>query len=164
MSEIFQFPANDNCALGIDPVDLKYTLLNIQTDRGNLHGGRLLSMWRSATTTLWHIDAGEQGPSTPIISIGRRRAISVQNWAFQNLPFARPNPIKRSRGPLCVGAGLVAGGFQLGDSLLEHRSESSAIPSSIASYSRLSLASASAARLRNSQYWSFYNMRWGSFR
>jgi hypothetical protein len=22
-------------------------------------------VWRSATTTVWHIDAGERGPSTP---------------------------------------------------------------------------------------------------
>jgi hypothetical protein len=22
-------------------------------------------LWRSPTTTLWHIDAGERGPSTP---------------------------------------------------------------------------------------------------
>jgi ubiquinone/menaquinone biosynthesis C-methylase UbiE len=38
----------------------------IKADRGNLHGRRSLSLWRSSvTTTLWHIDAVEQGASTP---------------------------------------------------------------------------------------------------
>jgi hypothetical protein len=35
------------------------------TDGGNLHGGRLLTVWRSSTTTSWHSDAVQQGPSTP---------------------------------------------------------------------------------------------------
>jgi esterase/lipase superfamily enzyme len=60
-----QLPSNNNRADGVDTVNLKHSLRDIQTDRGNLHGGRFLSLWRSATTTLWHIDAGEQGPPTP---------------------------------------------------------------------------------------------------
>jgi hypothetical protein len=46
-------------------VDPKNTLRNIQANRGNFNGGLLLSLWRIATTTLRHIDTGEQGPSTP---------------------------------------------------------------------------------------------------
>jgi hypothetical protein len=42
-----QLLANDNRAGAIDAVDLKYSLRNIQTNRGNLHSGRLLSLWRS---------------------------------------------------------------------------------------------------------------------
>ncbi len=34
---------------------------------------------------------------------------------------ARPEPIERALGPLCVGAGLIADGLQLGHTLLEHR-------------------------------------------
>src|SRR5438034_1965943 len=34
---------------------------------------------------------------------------------------ARPQPIKRTRGPLCVGASLIADGLQLVHTLLEHR-------------------------------------------
>src|SRR5215471_5066065 len=56
-----QPPANDNLSIGVDTVDLEPVFREIQTDRGNLHGGRLLSLWRSQTTTLWHIDAGSGG-------------------------------------------------------------------------------------------------------
>src|SRR6202051_4615610 len=56
-----QLLANHCRAGGVDAVDLKDSLGDIQPDRANLHGGWLLSLWRSATTTLWHLDAGEQG-------------------------------------------------------------------------------------------------------
>src|SRR5215469_3912927 len=56
-----QPPANDNASIGVDAVDLEPVFGEIQTDGGNLHGGRLLSLWRSQTTTLWHIDAGSGG-------------------------------------------------------------------------------------------------------
>ena len=58
--------ANDRRAALRDAVHLKDILGKIKADRGNLHGGRSLSLWRSSvTTTLWHIDAVEQGASTP---------------------------------------------------------------------------------------------------
>jgi hypothetical protein len=35
-------------------------------------------LWRSPTTTLWHIDAGERGPSTPSrISVKKSRRRST---------------------------------------------------------------------------------------
>src|SRR6516162_3273892 len=37
------------------------------------------------------------------------------------LANARPKPIERTLGPLCVGPGLVADGPELGHALLEHR-------------------------------------------
>jgi hypothetical protein len=49
-------------------VNLEYVLREIDTHRGNLHGGRLLSLWRFfIDDTLWHIDADEQGASTPSV-------------------------------------------------------------------------------------------------
>ena len=51
--------------LSPSPWDLKPVLGEIKPDGGNMHGGRLLSSWRFPTTTLWHIDAGERGPSIP---------------------------------------------------------------------------------------------------
>src|SRR6516164_5387522 len=56
-----QPPANDDVSVCVDAVDLEPVFGEIQTDGGNLHGGRLLSLWRSLTTTLWHIDAGSGG-------------------------------------------------------------------------------------------------------
>jgi hypothetical protein len=38
-------------SIGIDAVNLEPVFGEIQTDGGNLHGGRLLSLWRSQTTT-----------------------------------------------------------------------------------------------------------------
>jgi hypothetical protein len=35
--------------------------------------------------------------------------------------IARSSPIERALGPLCVGAGLVADGLQLGHAFLEQR-------------------------------------------
>jgi hypothetical protein len=52
-------------SIGVDGLNLEPVFGEIQTDGRNLHGGRLLSLWRSQTTTLWHIDARERGPSTP---------------------------------------------------------------------------------------------------
>jgi len=46
-------------------MDLKHVLGQIQANGGNLYLGRLLSIVAFNTTTLWHFDAGEQGPSTP---------------------------------------------------------------------------------------------------
>ena len=68
-----QLPANDNRAFGIDPVNLKYTLRNIWADRGNLHGGRFQRGPRYGT-----LMPGEQGPSTPIIFIGRGAPEEIQ--------------------------------------------------------------------------------------
>jgi hypothetical protein len=61
---------------------LKDVLGQIQPYRGNLHVGRLLSIVTVNTTTLWHFDAGEQGPSTPSdsfdrLSVGLGPAIAV---------------------------------------------------------------------------------------
>src|SRR5271156_1050272 len=56
-----QPPANHDLSIYVDAVDLEPVFGEIQTDGGNLHGGRLLSLWRSQTTTLWHIDAGSGG-------------------------------------------------------------------------------------------------------
>jgi len=50
---------------GVDAVNLKPVLGKIETDRGNMHSGRLLSVVAFTDDTLWHIDAGERGPSTP---------------------------------------------------------------------------------------------------
>src|SRR5215471_871839 len=41
-----QPPANDNASIRVDAVDLEPVFGEIQTDGGNLHGGRLLSLWR----------------------------------------------------------------------------------------------------------------------
>src|SRR3974377_1603236 len=56
-----QLPADGNDAARIDAVHLEPVLGEVKADGGNLHGGRLLSLWRSQTTTLWHIDAGSGG-------------------------------------------------------------------------------------------------------
>jgi hypothetical protein len=83
-----QLLSNDDRADGGDAVDLKDSLGDIQTDRGNLHSGRLLSLWRSATTTLWHFDAGEQGPSTPSSSSAMARHFGI-HYGLQNRPVLR---------------------------------------------------------------------------
>jgi hypothetical protein len=64
-----QPPANDDVSICVDAVDLKPVFGEIQTDGGNLHGGRLLSLWRSQTTMLWHTDAGS-GAVHPIKIFG----------------------------------------------------------------------------------------------
>src|SRR5271170_6685737 len=56
-----QPPANDDVSIGVDAVDLEPVFGEIQTAGGNLHGGRLCSLWRSQTTTLWHIAAWSGG-------------------------------------------------------------------------------------------------------
>ena len=48
----------DDSALLIDTVDLEHVLGEVETNRDNLHGGRRSSLWRLATTTLWHCNAG----------------------------------------------------------------------------------------------------------
>jgi hypothetical protein len=57
--------AENNSARRVNRVHLEHALPKIETDGSNLHGGRLLSMWCSSTTTSWHSDAVRQGPSTP---------------------------------------------------------------------------------------------------
>jgi hypothetical protein len=55
---------------------LKHPLGGIETQRGDLHLGWLAAMCRSSTTTSWHINAVQSGPSRPINSTGpewRRR-------------------------------------------------------------------------------------------
>jgi hypothetical protein len=56
-----RYRPDNHLAAAIDAVDLELLLGEINTDRGNLHDGRLPSLWRFATTTLWHIDAGSGG-------------------------------------------------------------------------------------------------------
>jgi hypothetical protein len=51
-----QLPPNNHCAPGINPVNLKHVLRNIQPNRANLVHGRLL-LDESSTTSSWHIDA-----------------------------------------------------------------------------------------------------------
>ena len=46
---------------GNDAVGLEDALGEIQTDGGNLHGGRLLLEVASTTTILWRSDAGHRG-------------------------------------------------------------------------------------------------------
>jgi hypothetical protein len=62
-------------------MDLEPVFGEIRTDGGNLHGGRLLSLWRLQTTTLWHIDAASGGrpPHQDFRNFrtGRFRVISV---------------------------------------------------------------------------------------
>jgi len=60
-----QLASNDNLPRCINPMHLEDAFAKVETYRGNLHCGRLLSSWRSPTTTSWHIDAVQQGPSTP---------------------------------------------------------------------------------------------------
>jgi hypothetical protein len=38
---------------------------DVETNRDSVHGGQLLYIVASLTTTLWHINARERGPSTP---------------------------------------------------------------------------------------------------
>jgi hypothetical protein len=59
-----QPPTDNHRTIVRNPVDLKDVLREIKTDGANLHHGRFLS-FVAVTTTLWHIDAGKEGPSTP---------------------------------------------------------------------------------------------------
>src|ERR1051325_11147221 len=61
-----QLAPDHNPACRVDPMHLEHSFAKVETYRGNLHCGRLLSSWRSLTTTSWHIDAIQQGPSSPI--------------------------------------------------------------------------------------------------
>jgi hypothetical protein len=56
-----QLATDDDLAARVHAVHLEPVLSDIQTHGGNLHVGRLLSLWRSQTTTLWHTDAGSGG-------------------------------------------------------------------------------------------------------
>ncbi len=60
-----QWAADHDLSLGVDGTHLKHVPGQIQAYCGNLHLGRLLSLVAFNTTTIWHFDAGEQGPSTP---------------------------------------------------------------------------------------------------
>ncbi len=62
-----QAPADQDLPFVIHSVNLKDVLGQIQANRINLHLGRLLSNVAFTTTTMWHFDAGEQGPSTSSI-------------------------------------------------------------------------------------------------
>ena len=53
------------------------TGLSRSTDGGNLHGGRLLSVWRSATTTAWHIDAANRGRPPHQFEFWRRSSFNT---------------------------------------------------------------------------------------
>src|SRR4051812_25574389 len=66
-----QLLPQDNLTGCIYSMHLKYALAQIETQRGNLRHGRLPSLWRSSTTTSWHIDAVQSGPSTPSTSCAR---------------------------------------------------------------------------------------------
>ena len=52
----------------IDTVDLEHVLGEVETNRDTLHGGRRSSLWRLATTTLWHCNAGSEHIATPSVS------------------------------------------------------------------------------------------------
>jgi hypothetical protein len=41
----------DDTASGLNAVDLEHSLRKIKTNRGNLHGGRLVPLWRHPATT-----------------------------------------------------------------------------------------------------------------
>jgi hypothetical protein len=50
-----QFAANNDTSVGVDTVNLKNMLCEVNPDRRNLHGEWLLSMAAQKTTTLWQI-------------------------------------------------------------------------------------------------------------
>ena len=58
---------------GVNAVKLKPVLRKIETDRGNLHGGRLLSFVAFSDDPLWHIDAGERTVSSIRVAGSARR-------------------------------------------------------------------------------------------
>src|SRR4051794_28582881 len=60
-----QPPANDNVPIGVDAVDLEPVFGEIQTDGGNLHGGRLLSFVAFTDDHVVAHRCRERGPSTP---------------------------------------------------------------------------------------------------
>ena len=54
--------------------------------------------------------------------LGTHARASLPGECFESLRRdARPEPIQRTLGPLSVGAGLIADGLQLGNSVLQHR-------------------------------------------
>jgi len=61
------FSKCEGCAGGIYAVNLKSALRNIGAECGNPHGGWLLSLWRSSTTT--------QRSSPPMLARGLQIAI-----------------------------------------------------------------------------------------
>ena len=40
-----ELPSHSDLAVGVNAVDLEHSLRKIRTNRGNLYGGRLLSLW-----------------------------------------------------------------------------------------------------------------------
>lgn len=63
--------ANDDVSIDVDAVDLEPVFGEIQTDGGNLHGGRLPSLWRSQRRPRCGTSMpGERGPSTPSRLLG----------------------------------------------------------------------------------------------
>jgi hypothetical protein len=59
-----QPPANDDVSKGVDAVGLEPVVGESQTDGGILHGGRLLSLWRSQLTAVVAHRCRERGWST----------------------------------------------------------------------------------------------------
>src|SRR5271156_5322677 len=66
-----QPPANHDLSIYVDAVDLEPVFGEIQTDGGNLHGGRLLSLWRSQDHIVAH-RCRERGLSTPSTHMEQR--------------------------------------------------------------------------------------------
>src|SRR5512134_2852194 len=61
-----QSPTDNHRAVVGNSVDLEDVLREIESNRAYLDHGRFLSFVApQMMTTLWHIDAGEEGPSTP---------------------------------------------------------------------------------------------------
>ena len=65
--------ANDDLLAGIDAMNLKHVLGDIQTDRGNLHVDGSPHVIRLRQTTLWHFDAES----------GRRPPHHKRKWAVR---------------------------------------------------------------------------------
>jgi hypothetical protein len=60
-----EFTSNSLATVSVNAVNLEHILRKVQTDRGNLHGGRLLSIMRRLPPQ-WHYDAEAVGAVHPI--------------------------------------------------------------------------------------------------
>ena len=87
----------DDSALLIDTVDLEHVLGEVETNRDNLHGGRRSSLWRLATTTLRHCNAGSgrrpphQSRSVVTRDVAKLNARLQEELAGRGMAFNRPD-------------------------------------------------------------------------
>jgi hypothetical protein len=72
--------ADNNLSTGIDAVDLEPVLSEIKADCGNLHGGRLPSLWRFTDGHLRHIDAGSGGRPPHQESRSKTRGLKTEGF------------------------------------------------------------------------------------